>query len=292
MSGRPDLIVVGDVMVDVSVDAGDLATGGDVHGEVRLRPGGAGANAAVWAAFEGAGVLLYGRVGEDLPGRLLGDELAARGVDARLTVDAEARTGAMLVVRDEGDRSMVADRGANARLSPDDVPERLEAGAVLVSGYLFFDEGSEPAARAALERAAAPFVAVDAASWPLIRAYGVDRFLEATAPANVLFANERETEVLEVGGLMNPQERFRHICRKRGPLGAELSSREKTEVVRGLPLDEPVDATGAGDAFDGVFLAALARGSTPEDALRRACQAGRAVAMSRGTWPEPGAGAP
>jgi len=104
VSDRPDLIVVGDVMVDVSVDGGALATGGDVHGEVRLRPGGAGANAAVWAAREGVDVRLYGRVGDDLPGRLLADELASRGVDARLTVDTEARTGAMLIVRNEGER--------------------------------------------------------------------------------------------------------------------------------------------------------------------------------------------
>jgi sugar/nucleoside kinase (ribokinase family) len=43
----PDLIVVGDLMVDVSVDSAALRQGGDVHGEVLVRPGASAANAAV-----------------------------------------------------------------------------------------------------------------------------------------------------------------------------------------------------------------------------------------------------
>ncbi|MGH2555512.1 MAG: carbohydrate kinase family protein [Actinomycetota bacterium] len=286
MSDRPDLIVVGDVMVDVSVEAGALAPGGDVHGDVRVRPGGAGANAAVWAATEGADVRLYGRVGGDLPGGLLADSLSARGVDARLTIDPEARTGAMLVVREEGDRSMVADRGANARLSAGDLAADLEAEAVLVSGYLLFHPGSEPAAQAALERARARFVAVDGASWPLLQEYGVDRFLEATAPANLLLVNEREAAIL---GGEEPERLFgayEHVFVKLGERGA-LHHSDGRSTSFSTPGGQVVDVTGAGDAFDGVLLAWLARGASVQEALDRACQAGRRVATSADTWPEP-----
>jgi sugar/nucleoside kinase (ribokinase family) len=285
---RPHLIVVGDVMVDVSVEAGVLATGGDVHGEVRIRAGGAGANSAVWAACQDARVRLYGRVGDDLPGRFLAEAVASRGVDARVTVDPEARTGAMLVVREAGDRSMVADRGANARLVPEDLPGRIEAGAVLVSGYLLFDPGSEPAARAALDRADSPLVAVDAASWPLLEAYGPERFLEAVAGANLLLVNEREADVLGQDGRVKLEDRFEMVCRKRGAEGATLASRGRVLSARPEPADHPVDPTGAGDAFDGVLLAALARGTAEEGALQRACEAGRDVASSAETWPPEG----
>lgn len=288
MSDRPDLIVVGDVMVDVSVEAGSLAAGGDVHGQVRFRPGGAGANAAVWAACRGARVRLYGRVGDDLPGRFLAEAVAARGVEGRLTVDQAARTGAMLVVHQAGERSMVADRGANAALSPADLPDRLEARAVLVSGYLLFHPGSEQAARAALERADAPLVAVDAASWPLLEAFGVERFLEATTRANLLLANERESEVLSNGDRVTLEDRFVRVCRKRGADGAVLASQGKALAARPDPVAHPLDPTGAGDAFDGVLLAALAEGASDEEALRRACDAGRTVVMSAETWPLPG----
>jgi len=288
VSDPPDLIIVGDVMVDVSVEAGALAPGGDVHGEVRLRPGGAGANAAVWAALEGANVRLYGRVGGDLPGRLLADALAVRGVDARLTVDPEARTGAMLVVQGQGDRSMVADRGANARLSPEDLPADLEAEAVLVSGYLLFHPGSEPAALAALERARARFVAVDGASWPLLQGYGVERFLEATAPANVLLVNEREANVLTRGGTgaVRLEDSYPHVFVKQAERGAVHFSGGNRTSCRSSEASV-VDVTGAGDAFDGVLLACLARGGSVQEALDRACQAGRTVATSPDPWPEP-----
>jgi len=272
-------------MVDVSVEAAALATEGDVHGEVRIHPGGAGANAAAWAACQGAHVHLYGRVGDDLAGRLLREALAQRGVEERLTVDAHARTGAMLIIRQAGERSMVADRGANMTLSPADLPDRLEAGAVLVSGYLLFHPGSEQAARAAVERAAAPIVAVDGASWPLLDAFGAGRFLEAVTKANLLLVNDREADVLTRQGRTRLEERFTRVCRKRGAEGAVLAGGGKPLIVRPRPVERPVDPTGAGDAFDGVLLAALVAGAREEDALRRACDAGRAVVMSADTWP-------
>jgi sugar/nucleoside kinase (ribokinase family) len=51
------------------------------------------------------------------------------------------------------------------------------------------------------------------------------------------------------------------------------------------PVEEVVDPTGAGDAFDGVLLAHLARGATLQDALKHACSAGAAAASSAESWP-------
>lgn len=283
-----DVAVVGDLMVDVSVAAPALAAGGDVHGSVRLRPGGSGANAAVWAAHAGARVRLHGRVGDDLAGRLLREAVAARGVEAALAVDRSAPTGTMLVVRSGGERSMVADRGANDRLAPADLPGRLDARAVLVSGYLVLGEGSREAALAALARAAGAVSAVDAASWPLLEAFGPDRFLEAVARADLLFANEREAEVLAGE---EPGAAAARLARGRRGAFVKLGPRGAVGWIDGGPLRqevEPVadaDATGAGDAFDGVLLAALALGGSPAEALSRACAAGRRVAASGEQWP-------
>ena len=45
------------------------------------------------------------------------------------------------------------------------------------------------------------------------------------------------------------------------------------------------DPTGAGDAFDGVLLAALAGGDDPSFALQRACDAGARCADGFELWP-------
>jgi sugar/nucleoside kinase (ribokinase family) len=283
-----DLICVGDVMLDVRVDAGELARGGDVHGRVSLQPGGTSANAAVWAAASGARTRVHGRVGADLVGRLLRTELEIRGVDAALVDDPEAPSGTMLVVFEAGERSMVADRGANARLAPSDLPPDLEAGAVLVSGYLLLQEGARESGLEAIRRSRAEWIGVEAASWPLVAAVGPEGFDELTRGATVVLANEREagslTAMAPVAAARALGERYRAAAVKRGAGGAALVLDGKLYEAVPEAVEEH-DPTGAGDAFDGVLLASLARGIEPGQALRDACRAGASVAASASVWP-------
>jgi sugar/nucleoside kinase (ribokinase family) len=286
-----DLICVGDVMLDVRVDAGELARGGDVHGRVTLQPGGTSANAAVWAAASGARTRVHGRVGADVVGRLLRTELEVRGVEAALVDDPEAPSGTMLVVFEPGERSMVADRGANARLAPSDLPPDLAAGAVLVSGYLLLQEGAREAGIEAIRRSRADWVGVEAASWPLVEAVGPEGFAELVGGATVVLANEREAEALTGLGPIPAAralgERYRAASVKRGAAGAVMVlDGQVYEAVTEAVVER--DPTGAGDAFDGVLLASLARGVEPEEALLRACRAGASVAASASVWPPVG----
>jgi sugar/nucleoside kinase (ribokinase family) len=283
-----DLICVGDLMLDVRVDAGELARGGDVHGRVALQPGGTSANAAVWAAASGASARVHGRVGTDLVGRLLRTELEVRGVEPALTEDPAAPSGTMLVVFEAGERSMVADRGANARLTPQDLPSELVAGAVLVSGYLLLQDGAREAGVEAIHRSRAEWIAVETATWPLIEAVGPDGFDDLAAGASVVLANEREAEALTARGPVDAArelgERYRAVAVKRGAAGAVLVLDGMLHEAEAEAIDER-DPTGAGDAFDGVLLASLARGVDAGAALRRACQAGTEVAASASVWP-------
>ena len=78
-------------------------------------PGGSGANVAVWLARLGQRATFIGRVGDDMFGRWLRDDLVAEGVEAALVVDSARRTGVIQVlVEPDGERTMVPDRGANA----------------------------------------------------------------------------------------------------------------------------------------------------------------------------------
>ena len=287
-----DLVCVGDVMLDVHVASGALARGGDVHGRVAIRPGGTSANAAVWAAWAGASAAVIAAVGDDLAGTLSVGAVADRGVDVGGVVRRSSPTGVMVVMTEDGERSMVADRGANAQLAAADV-EGIDAGAVLISGYLFLQEPGHDVAVAAIGSARTPLLAVEAASWPLAEAFGVGRFFEETTSCDVVLANEREARVLtgangdDAARVLG--ERYRFAAVKRAANGATLIVEGRLVAADGEAIEE-VEATGAGDAFDGVLLSSLARGRGPEEALARACHAGALVAASRATWPqEPGA---
>ena len=283
-----DLVCVGDVMLDVHVASGALAPGGDVHGRVAIRPGGTSANAAVWAAWAGASAAVIAAVGDDLAGALCVGAVADRGVDVGGVVRRTSPTGVMVVMTEGGERSMVADRGANAQLAALDV-EGIDAGAVLVSGYLFLQEPGHDVAVAAIAGVHTPLLAVEAASWPLLETFGVQRFFEETAACDVVLANDREARVLTgtdgdaAARVLGARYRFAAV--KRAANGATLIADGRL-VAADREVIVQVEPTGAGDAFDGVLLSSLARGRAPEEALARACHAGALVAASRSTWPE------
>ena len=252
-----DLIAVGDVMLDGTLPA--PVAGTRVHGRIELRAGGSAANATLAAARLEARAAVIGRVGGDAVGRLVADSLAAGGVEALLAFDADAPTGCVVVV---GGTSIVADPGASARLAPDDLPVTLDAGAVLVSGYTLLQPGSEPAARAAIERARTGWLAVDVGSARLVTAFGVERFLEETSTVGVGRANAEEARALpglnaDDAGVALARH-FEVVCVKLGSAGA-LAARGEEVVQAAVQPIERTDTLGAGDAFAGGFLAALAR---------------------------------
>jgi sugar/nucleoside kinase (ribokinase family) len=272
-----DLIAVGDVMLDGTMPA--PVVGGRVHGRIELRAGGSAANAALAAARLGATAAVVGRVGADPAGRLVADALAAAGVEPLLARDVEAPTGCVVVV---GGTSIVADPGASARLAPDDLPATLEASAVLVSGYSLLQPGPEAAARTALERARTDWLAVDAASARLVAAFGVDRFLEATATAGVLLANAEEARTLTgleaEAAARALARRYRVVCVKLGRAGAIAAGGEDVVRVEVQPVDR-IDTLGAGDAFAGGFLFSLVRGVDLAGAVRAGCDTATAALM-------------
>ena len=270
-----DLIAVGDVMLDGTLS--QPVAGQRVHGRIGLRPGGSAVNAALTAARLGARAAVVGRIGTDAAGRLVAEALADAGVEALLALDDVAATGCVVVV---GGSAVVADAGASARLAPDDLPTTLEAPAVLVSGYSLLHRGSEAAARAALQRAQAAWLAVDAASAGLVEAFGVDRFFEATASAGVLLANRAEARALtgldaEEAALALAR-RYPVACVKLGAAGAVAAAAGSLAHTATDPVDRP-NFFGAGDAFAGGFLLALSRGDELDRALREGCTAAAAA---------------
>jgi sugar/nucleoside kinase (ribokinase family) len=276
-------VAVGDVLVDVL--AGEAPRPGErAHGPVAIRAGGSAVTAAVWAVVLGATATVVGRVGTDAAGELVAGALAGRGIAAELAQDPDLPTGAAVAL---GTNTSVASPGASSRLAPADVPEPLEADTLLVSGFSLFQDSSAPGARAALERFAGTWAAVDLAS-PRLAGAAASRLEELTAGANVVLATTEEAAA--VTGL-EPEEAARELggtfevaCVKLGERGAiatqggRLVRAEADVVVRRAPF-------GAGDAFAAALLVALARDEPLERALDVACQTGARAAASPDGWP-------
>jgi sugar/nucleoside kinase (ribokinase family) len=240
--------------------------------------------AAVWAAALGATASVVGRVGADAAGELVAGVLAGRGVASELAQDPDLPTGAAIAL---GADTSLASPSASSRLAPADVPDPLEADALLVSGFSLFQETSAPGARAALERFAGKWAAVDLAA-PRLAGAAASRLEERIAGANVVLATAEEAAA--VTGL-EPEEaarglgrRFGVVCVKLGERGAiatqggRLVRAEAAAVVRRSPF-------GPGDAFAAALLIALASGEPLEQALDLACQTGARAAASSDGWP-------
>jgi sugar/nucleoside kinase (ribokinase family) len=276
-------VAVGDVMVDVAA-AESPPPGGRVHAEVSIRPGGSAVNAALAAVAAGASAIVVGRVGADPSGDLVAGALAGYGIQAHLTRDAEMPTGVTVALGGgSSPHGVVASRGANAALAPEDVPDPIDADALLVSGFALLQRGSSRAARSALDRFGGAWAAVDLASPKLVAEAGGDELIE---PARVILATAEEARALTGA---EPEEaarmlasRFAVVCVKLGPEGALAV--EAGRVERGAA--ERVDRRfpfGAGDAFGATFLVALARGDPRGRALEVACEAGARAASSPST---------
>jgi 2-dehydro-3-deoxygluconokinase len=272
VSGR--LIAVGEVMLDIASVA--IAPGETTHAPIRVRPGGSPVTASLWAVAAGLDATVVGRVGADAPGHAVRASLADAGIEPRLAADLGHPTGTFLEAGTGAERAIVADRGANAFLRPEDLGD-LTGSAVLVSGYVLLHDDTFDAGRAALEHAAADFIAVDAGSARLVTRVGAHTALARMLGANAIFADADEVEALtgETGdaALAVLAERFKLVCVK---LGAEGAVASLDGVVERRPAPERLahGAAGAGDALAGVLLAELAQGRDLGDALEHACAAG------------------
>jgi sugar/nucleoside kinase (ribokinase family) len=285
------VVVVGDLMTDTVAHAAlPLAKGSDTPATVTMHGGGSGANIAAWLAVDGAEVAFVGRRGADIAGRNRDMELMGYGVDARLVMDPERPTGTCVVmVTHKGDHTMLSDPGANAVLSPDDLPKDLfTPGSHLhVSGYTLLNEGSRAAAVAAMERAqqAEMSVSVDGASAAPLERMGAEPFLDLTGGASLLLVSNAEAAVLT--GRDDPIQAIRvltawypQVVVKLGADGAVFANGRDPVRVPAEPLERHVDGTGGGDAFCAGFLPPWLDKKPPMEALASGCRlAARALQL-------------
>ncbi len=276
-----EVVVVGDVMVDVVVrPGGPLRPGTDRAADIAIGGGGSAANIACWLAACGVGVTLVARVGAgDHAAQVT--ELSDYGVTPRLTPDQQRPTGRVVaLIHADGERSFFTDRGANAALRAADLPFALLDGARLlhVSGHaLIGSDAARPLMREADARGVA--VSVDAGSAGWLGADTTD-FLARIATSRFCFANAHEAALLWPDGV--PVIPDGVVVVTRGRAGASAHWRGDHADIAAPPV-AVVDTVGAGDGFVAGFLSAHLRFGGLEACLASAVAvAARAVAGSGG----------
>lgn len=271
------VVAVGDVSTDVVVVlAGEPAPGSDRPASIRSRGGGAAANVAVHLARLGTAVRLVGCIGDDQPGAGLSTELTAAGVRTALRTVPGVPTGTIVsLVEPGGQRSMLADRGANLELLPADVPVFGAGDHLYLSGYTLLDPRPRAAGLQTLRNAIAAgcTVSVDPASTGPLAQYGVDRWLADTAGTTLLLPNAAEATLLT--GCADAEAAARALTGRYPVVTVKLGREGALWAAGDLLVHRPahptavVDTTGAGDAFAAGLLSAwlAAPDADPRDAL-------------------------
>ena len=286
-----NIIVVGSLNADLVVRAPRFPQPGEtISGEdLKIIPGGKGANQSVAAARQGASVAMVGRVGNDSFGPELINNLKHNGVDtAHVQIDAEAATGtATIIVDANGQNSIVLSPGGNGRVSPADLNTvsfsdykllllqlEIPLEPVLAAAKRAKEKGLRvllnpaPARTLPDELIALPdFIVPNEGELSLLTNQPVQDLTSAENAARALLAQGAQTVIVTLGAN-----------------GALIVNREVTKHIPAFQVDV-VDTTAAGDAFIGGFASALLQNKPLGEAVRSGCACGALAATKFGAQP-------
>lgn len=250
----PDIVFLGNLLVDDIV----LRDGQTLMGE----PGGAVLHAALAATLWGVKVGICSVAGTDYPPQAL-DTLAARGIDLTGVRHLDRTGGRAWLLYEPAVRRTVhhLDCPSHGDISPTlaDIPTAYAAARgfhlapMPLSRQLDLAHGLAPAAGVNRIVSLDPF--------ELVRDGTLAAWRDVLSNVDLFFVSEDEWRLAGdadgiVPSLAGP--RLRHVAFKRGANGGRLldlhENRSRTWQSRSRTV---VDATGAGDAFAGGFLAGL-----------------------------------
>jgi 2-dehydro-3-deoxygluconokinase len=282
-SDTPAIVALGEAMIEFNQSRADTP-------DVYLRGyGGDTSNMAIAASRLLGGargrVGYVTRVGADAFGRMLLDLWRDEGVDTRgVAIDSERATGVYFVTHGAQGHEFSYLRAGSAasHIHPDGLPEDVLRGARIlhVSGISQAISASAcDAAFAAIDivRAAGGAVSYDPnlrpKLWPLARARAIalatlercDYFLPGLDEGKSLTGQESARAIAD----WCHERGARVVVMKSGADGLFVSDGERLERIAGIAVTS-VDATGAGDCFDGAFAVRMLAGDDPFAAARYA----------------------
>jgi 2-dehydro-3-deoxygluconokinase len=266
----PDIVAIGEPLFELNQGKGESV----------FRPGHGGdtSNCAIAAARQGASVGYVTAIGADQFGESFLSLWAEEGVDtSAVKRSASAHTGLYFITHGPDGHvfSYMRAGSAASRMTPEDVPAEMIRGARVLHASGISQAISSSAADAVftamrVARGAGVAVSYDTnlrlRLWPLDRARAVIH--AAAGLADIL--RPGLDDAIHLTGLADPDRIVdfylglgpKIVALTLGADGALIATEDRRERLAPYPA-KLVDATGAGDMFDGAFLAEYLRTGDP-----------------------------
>jgi ribokinase len=270
-----NIVVVGSSNTDMILKVPRIPKPGEtiLGGRFTTAAGGKGANQAVAAARAGGKITFIARIGDDIFGQQARRGFESDNINVEfLKIDNKEPSGVALIYVDEkGENSIGVASGANAALSTNDVEEaeeKIKSADILL---MQLETPLETVNRAAdIAKQAGVKVILNPAP-----ACQLDDSLLSTL--SVITPNESEAGLLtgiivdDISGAEQAASRLLDkdldtVIITLGSKGAYFKTRDHSELVPGFNVDA-VDATGAGDVFNGALAVAMAENKPIGDAV-------------------------
>ena len=278
----PKIVVIASFMMDLTTKLKRVPRRGEtVFGyDFKIGPGGKGSNQAVCAKRLGAQVTIIAKLGNDLFGKEALKSYKKEGFDTTLVfIDPEHATGvAPIFVEDSGENIIAIIPGANSHLTPKEVEKgikKIKSAAVLLANFEVPIETTYYALKTAKENdittilnpAPAPIEPIDESIYKMVdiltpnetEAMGIVRGPGPEGDDPHEFKPQPVAEALLAKGVKN-------VVITLGQSGAFYTDGRESEFLKAFKVNT-VDATGAGDAFNGALAVAIGEGRYIKDCV-------------------------
>ena len=285
------VVVLGVFVADTAYRSDRMPSMGEtvLGNSFALGPGGKGSNQAVAAGKMGVQVSMISRLGNDDFAEMALEIWKKSGVTPHVKQSQEDYTGAAFIFIEEstGDNAIIIAPGAAARISPSDLISKTE---LINSSDVFVTQLEQPMDAALKGLEIAKSGGVTTVLNPAPAAELPDGMLNL---CDYVTPNEIETEALtgiSVETIEDAKEAAAAL-KKMGVTTPIITLGEKGAYLYGhglvpaFKIGPVLETTGAGDAFNGGFAAALSDGMAPLAAVRMGCATAGISVTRAGTAP-------
>lgn len=268
------IVVVGSINMDLVMYVNRIPEIGEtIHGEsFVLSPGGKGANQAVAAVRMGSKVSFVGKVGADVFGKEVIENLKKFGIDCtNIELDATSSTGIAIITICKGDNSIMLNQGANYNIDQAYIQEKLD---IITTADLVLIQNEIPISSVELlcqllikAKIKILFNPAPAANIKVEKLKGIDFFTP----------NETECEELSKIEVKDEEDAYKAIefflkmgvkypIITMGIKGVAYYNGKDMCHVKAHKVNS-IDTTAAGDTFSGAFGSCIVKGMSIDEAI-------------------------